>query len=476
MTLIAHEVPICEEIVDMALGRLRDTLLFWRRERRFSQTQESEDGPISSYLANNFTALRRLLQNVEITYPRSQNIRLEPNSDPEQPPVMIQRCTPGMITYARIDSTTPITRGMALCANPETGVLEPATDIDNCIAQSLDTHFNENEEPIYAQVRVIEPFDRVLNDHEGSELIAGTTEQILNHIIDNGDYLFLNNVDPPRGPEKYDKKYPHKCFLCKTPLQYRHALGKAKEQNFTEEQFKKMWKSEVVEFYCCRCFDRKKAEEEGHSPYNPTRNHPFEPLWNRYNDRSVHRCLRVININGEVIYQEEPREVHITIEGDLFEYHSQHTIELNVQILGGIVDGERQYCTHSARRGINTPLPDNLPSITMAREFPEITDLHKLIGIAQIYTRWMMLTPEINMDNPLFPSYMDQHIAAIIENEQITPTFYRDIVESFGLAFSEDLYRQDVENMSEFRERMLWHGYTIGPSTDMIIFDDPDED
>jgi len=55
---------------------------------------------------------------------------------------------------------------------------------------------------------------------------------------------------------KYDKEYPHKCFDCKQQIHFAHAWGKAREQNISKKQFVNMWKSEVVEFYCCYCFNK----------------------------------------------------------------------------------------------------------------------------------------------------------------------------------------------------------------------------
>ena len=53
-----------------------------------------------------------------------------------------------------------------------------------------------------------------------------------------------------------DTKYPHQCFECNSQLMYGHAMEKARKEGFTQEQFKEMWKSEYVEFYCCHCFQK----------------------------------------------------------------------------------------------------------------------------------------------------------------------------------------------------------------------------
>ncbi len=61
---------------------------------------------------------------------------------------------------------------------------------------------------------------------------------------------------------KMDEKYPHKCFspTCKKQLYFSHAFEQAHKEGFTEKQFKKIWKSNRVEFYCCDCYNEKQRE------------------------------------------------------------------------------------------------------------------------------------------------------------------------------------------------------------------------
>lgn len=92
-----------------------------------------------------------------------------------------------------------------------------------------------------------------------------------NHYISDGSYWYRPSrgdftiTDPVNQTSNYfqfkaekhpmDEKYPHICFKCKKELEYLHAKIKALNKDFTEEQFKKLWKSNVIEFYCCTCYN-----------------------------------------------------------------------------------------------------------------------------------------------------------------------------------------------------------------------------
>jgi len=80
-------------------------------------------------------------------------------------------------------------------------------------------------------------------------------------------------------PHKMDVKYPHKCFGCKKDLKWAELL-QANSVPLTGDDsgnirkrvdFKNMWKSEVIEFYCCSCFRKeeyKNREDTIENAYN----------------------------------------------------------------------------------------------------------------------------------------------------------------------------------------------------------------
>ncbi len=53
-----------------------------------------------------------------------------------------------------------------------------------------------------------------------------------------------------------DTKYPHVCFSCKKELKFKELWNR--NVSMGVKRLKKLWKSQVIEFYCCECF--KKAE------------------------------------------------------------------------------------------------------------------------------------------------------------------------------------------------------------------------
>ena len=73
----------------------------------------------------------------------------------------------------------------------------------------------------------------------------------------------------PAHEEKHllDINYPHVCFRCKKPIYWRELFlanrertkgGRMLEFNMPlYRKLKKLWKSQIVEFYCCECFNIK---------------------------------------------------------------------------------------------------------------------------------------------------------------------------------------------------------------------------
>ncbi len=59
-----------------------------------------------------------------------------------------------------------------------------------------------------------------------------------------------------------DINYPHSCFICKEALYWEELFSVNMEiqewsrGNYkTYKQIKKLWRSQVIEFYCCNCFN-----------------------------------------------------------------------------------------------------------------------------------------------------------------------------------------------------------------------------
>lgn len=70
-------------------------------------------------------------------------------------------------------------------------------------------------------------------------------------------------------PHPLDVKYPHVCFKCKKPLEWTELLNVNRTIEFDQygnivtfdmtiyKRLKKLWRSQVIEFYCCECFNIK---------------------------------------------------------------------------------------------------------------------------------------------------------------------------------------------------------------------------
>ncbi|KKM15856.1 hypothetical protein LCGC14_1691830 [marine sediment metagenome] len=77
-------------------------------------------------------------------------------------------------------------------------------------------------------------------------------------------------------PHPLDVKYPHICFNCKRGLKFEELFHANKREinqgliaghHYSDllkfdmplyRSLKKLWRSQVVEFYCCKCFTDKK--------------------------------------------------------------------------------------------------------------------------------------------------------------------------------------------------------------------------
>ena len=127
-----------------------------------------------------------------------------------------------------------------------------------------------------------------------------TFENMRDVLRENHDQWFAEMMQSPTptythaiNPKQHimDRKYPHFCFECKNPLQYKHAFNQAlrseigiilreciltsslskegiihimkeiKEVNQFKIQFKKWWKSPFVKFFCCMCYRKKTGKE-----------------------------------------------------------------------------------------------------------------------------------------------------------------------------------------------------------------------
>lgn len=77
----------------------------------------------------------------------------------------------------------------------------------------------------------------------------------------------------PGNKHILDIHYPHKCHKCKTPLYWVELYNANATQTFTRynleyigrkhiwdfetyKRLKKLWRSEVIQFFCCDCYRR----------------------------------------------------------------------------------------------------------------------------------------------------------------------------------------------------------------------------
>ena len=58
-----------------------------------------------------------------------------------------------------------------------------------------------------------------------------------------------------------DIKYPHVCFKCKKTLYWSELYGRNRLYELDYKSYKKLkllWRSQIIEFYCCTCYERRK--------------------------------------------------------------------------------------------------------------------------------------------------------------------------------------------------------------------------
>lgn len=511
--LIANELPVCEEIKQMALTRLRRLL---HRNRETSRpTLDGSGAAVNEESYRNLLSQQGFhapynLMMTEMVRDRIGNIQ------------DVAQLGEGSVAIARNESNRPIHVGDMLVVGENGGVrpIEPDelmeyANSNRTLVASLE-EVPEGTPQIRVRVqqgnlnlitgephhsiadaisRIGEVLQPIVNEVvQMTQPLAEMVDEIVNDLAEGAgidrDHLIpgWNGGGHPRlnpnVPNKYDKKYPHLCWKCKQPLQYNHALGKAKEKGFTEEQHKKMWKSAIVEYYCCNCYSREERQNyhyTGIATPNPTAGifalEHIRRAMNNVNARwhigpagrfefidQGHRCLRIIGENDEVLYQEEPRNVEPVFSTEYIPEPVHHeTIGLHVRLIGGFSDdGERQYCNHSARRIVYTPLPDAHREIHFEENFPHVNDNEKLIAIAQIYTQWFMKARTINIEYIEFPLFIRSYIDRIINNPQHTITSYSDIVRACGIMIEEYFTQQDASTIADYRERVLWRGYHVG--------------
>lgn len=489
----------------MALRRLRN-LLHWRRETEFNNGEPASEPhvpinplPRNRLIQQGFHAPYDFGMMREIVREQAGNL------------LQVARMPSGSITIARNSSDRPIHIGELCVVDPATGGVRPinpdemegiVNNPQNTVVASLE---EVAEDSNFIRVRVQQgSLNLITGDSSGiladtisrigealqpiAEVVGGMTqplaeacEQVINELAEG--MVIPRGGGHPRIVQdisKYDKKYPHKCFQCKQILQYKHALGKAQEQGFTEEQHKKMWKSAIVEYYCCNCYSRK---ERGNNQYNG----PFSSLtmlesirrsmadagrrWGIGPAENIemipqgHRCLRIINGNNEVLYQEEPRNIEpvfsTEVTHEIIEQQPYEELGIHIELAGGMVDGQRQYCNHSARRIVYTPLPDTQRDIHFVENFPHVIDNNKLVVIAQIYTQWFMKARTINIGYTEFPYFIRENIDRITRNPQYTITDYNSILQTCGRLIEAYFFQQDTTAIADYRERVLWRGYHI---------------
>lgn len=529
--LIANEMPVCEEIKRMALRRLKR--LFHRNREQPVQTHGATN--LSEYLREtgsevNERSYRNLLSQQGFHAPfhigMSELVHHEMGRDEEGNIQEVAQIPSGGVCWARNNSDRPIHLG-DMCIGDERGGVRPidgdeleelVRNPENIIVASLQeapegTEFIRcrvqqgnvgiitgnpsgnlsdalNNMPVREGLEalnniitnVIQPLTEVMQPIanavvEMTQPLAEMVEEVINDLAEGTGIpreqllqIPIPEVDIP----KYDKKYPHICFKCKQKLQYKHALGKAKDKGYTEEQHKKMWKSAIVEYYCCRCYDTKEREAN-----NGLRNSSFYNLMER-SAREVnrrwtmgrsgtlefidpHRILRIVDNEENILYQEEvPHNDPVFTLGFTPEVieHQHEELRFNVRLMGGMLDGQRQYCNASSRRIVFSSLPENLRDISLAQEYPDVTDNLKLAAIAQIYLKFYMMTPLIQVGSQ--PHELTQpYIQRIIENPQIVIGYYDRIVQRFSHAYSEYLTQQDVMQIADHRERVIWRGYHV---------------
>ncbi|KKM14449.1 hypothetical protein LCGC14_1705990 [marine sediment metagenome] len=135
------------------------------------------------------------------------------------------------------------------------------------------------------------------------------------------------NYNMPK-PDKMDVKYPHVCYGCHNKLKFSHLCSRnLKSDHSNEKHLKKLWKSAVVEFYCCECYGKQKVKDpidhyaEFHLLYNTygiNRTH-FEYLYERYKNELLFK-KGLMNHNLSL---NERNNVYRQIRGEI-EYNNKY--------------------------------------------------------------------------------------------------------------------------------------------------------
>ena len=96
--------------------------------------------------------------------------------------------------------------------------------------------------------------NNVVSREEGTFVTATGDEQ-----------LCVGDPVIPFKPHILDKKYPHVCFKCKKSLKFGELFMANRKDHYFNHRFdiplyrklKKLWRSQVIEFYCCECYLKK---------------------------------------------------------------------------------------------------------------------------------------------------------------------------------------------------------------------------
>ena len=66
-----------------------------------------------------------------------------------------------------------------------------------------------------------------------------------------------------------DFKYPHTCFECGRELRWKEIYIASGNWHLEIKYLKKLWKNKYVQFYCCKCYNIIKFEEDLLAPELP---------------------------------------------------------------------------------------------------------------------------------------------------------------------------------------------------------------
>ncbi len=117
--------------------------------------------------------------------------------------------------------------------------------------------------------------------HENYHRNTTTENDVLDSILHPIPYS-ITEVRNKIKPHPLDRRYPHFCFECKKPLKFEelfdanityynspNAIWRRSKLNFDMplyRKLKKLWRSQVIEFYCCNCYRKKDMPNLSFSP------------------------------------------------------------------------------------------------------------------------------------------------------------------------------------------------------------------